>query len=73
MLSGYESTQGKTFDFWGGIMDRPMFYKAKRFFPTMEYEKFSNISDKKEIVTFDILCEKVEVAGVDYDAHLSEW
>lgn len=33
----------------------PVYYKAERFFPTKEYEVFSNVTGKSEIVSFDIL------------------
>ena len=41
-------------------MDEPIFYKAKRFFPNKQYEEFSKIFNRAEIVTYDIcLCENL--------------
>ena len=42
----------------GDSMTKFVLYKAGRFFPTKEYEAFSRILNRKEIVTIDmLLCE----------------
>jgi len=53
-------------------MDRPIFYKAERFFPNKEYEEFSKILSRNEIVTFDFLCRNIENEGIDYTEYLAD-
>jgi hypothetical protein len=46
-------------------MTDPIFYIAKRFFPVEEYERFSKIVNRAEIVTYDVmLCEIVDEYGL---------
>lgn len=54
-------------------MTKPIYYKAKRFFPTSEYEINSKIFGRNEIVTFDILCKNIEENYINYTEYLCDW
>ncbi|MCL2407124.1 MAG: hypothetical protein FWC95_04270 [Defluviitaleaceae bacterium] len=54
-------------------MDNKIYYKAKRFFPDKTYEDFSGITAREEIVTFDSLCEVVNVEGINGTEYLCDW
>ncbi|MCL2812482.1 MAG: hypothetical protein FWD25_11435 [Clostridia bacterium] len=52
---------------------KPIYIKAERFFPISEYEEFSRITGRNEIVTFDVcLCPIIVDEGIHYEVYEDE-